>query len=251
MFEKIYLVLTGEDETERPRSRKLLHFLKKDVHEGTPHKIIVSGLSSFNLHPFSSDSSRMARYLLSRVVNKENIILEEKSMDTLGNMIFSHRKLEQLLKKEGGDKEVILITEGFHMNRSKKLFQRIFKDLGRKYNLRFTFIKANTFNISSYYWKRMFKVVIEKIKRGISTKTDIEDFLNKALKVRKRYMFDFFILDMILTDADIFRLKNYNDFKNYLFSLPIYNKKYVAFKKYDMKFSIYAKAIEKLIRKKI
>ena len=65
--------------------------------------------------------------------------------------------------------------------------------------------------------------------------------------IGKKYLIDYILLDLILTDFDIFRLKKYNDYENYLFSLPIYNQKYNPKNKYLIEYSIYAKTINKLI----
>lgn len=249
MLRKIYLILTGEDEHKRPRSKKLLELIRVNNLNNNEYKIVVSGLSGFKLKVDSSESSRLAKYLIERNVLKENIILEEESMDTLGNMIFSHRIIEQLLRQNTINPiEIVLITEGFHMHRSKKLFLKIFQDLKNLNNqISFSFESGNTFGISSFYWKRKLDVIVEKLKRHIKVGGDLKEYLKKWFIVDKRYMLDFMILDMILTDFDIFRLKTYEDYTNFLFSLPIYSEKYKPSHKYLTQYSIYAHAIEHLI----
>lgn len=249
MLKKIYLILTGEDEHKRPRSKKLIELIRVNNLNLDEYKIVVSGLSGFRPNVDSSESSRLGKYLIERNISKESIILEEESMDTLGNMIFSYKIIEELIKENISEPiEIVLITEGFHMHRSKKLFLKIFQDLRNLNNqISFSFQSGNTFGISSFYWKRKLDVIVEKLKRHIKIGGDIKDYLRKWFIIDKRYMLDFMILDIILTDLDIFRLKSYEDYKNFLFSLPVYNEKYKATQKYPIQYSIYAHAIEHLI----
>lgn len=125
MIQEIFLILCGEDECKRPRSKKLLTLLKHSSH----YKIIISGLSSFNLHPNSSESSRLSTYLTNHGISDHDIILEEQSMDTLGNIVFSHKLIEKLLQKYKHISRISLITNNFHLHRSRRLFSRIFKAL--------------------------------------------------------------------------------------------------------------------------
>ncbi len=244
MLKRIFIVLAGEDEKKRPRSKKLLGEIEKSNLDKSEYKIIVCGLSGFDLHPESSSSSKLARFLILHGISEENIILKEESLDTLGDMVFSHEVVEKLLKESSHITEIMLITEGFHMHRSKILFEKVFSDLISRYSLNISFVKANSFNISSFFWKRKALVIAEKLKRNMFLSGDISQYLQKSIKVGKRYVFDLLLQDIILTDIDIFHLKSYDDFKNYLFSLPIYSKKYNASKKYDLTFSVYAKLIE-------
>ncbi|HIH39112.1 TPA: YdcF family protein [Candidatus Woesearchaeota archaeon] len=244
MLKRIFIVLSGEDEEKRPRSKKLLKELEHGNFNQKEYRIIVCGLSGFDLNPESTSSSKLARFLMMHGIRRENIILEEQSIDTLGNMVFSHEIVERLLKESSSVPEIILITEGFHMHRSKLIFQKVFADLVGKYSLVASFVKANSFNISSLFWKRKSLIIVEKLKRHMFLSGDVSEYLQKSIKVGKRYIFDFLLQDIILTDIDIFHLKSYDDFKNYLFSLPIYNKRYRASKKYDLTLSVYAKLIE-------
>jgi len=249
MLKKIYLILCGEDEQKRPRSKKLLELVRLDNINNIEFKIVVSGYSSFNLNANESQSLGLSKYLIENNISKENIILEEESMDTLGNMVFSYKIIESLIRQNNLEKiEIVLITEGFHMERSKKLFLKIFDNIKMvNPNITFDFISANTSNISSFFWRRKLDIIVEKIKRNIDLGEDITDYFKKIILVHKKYMLDYAILDMILTDVDIFRLKTYDDFRNFLFSLPIYNEKYTPTSKYLVRYSIYSSAIEKLI----
>ena len=252
MLKKIYLILCGEDEQKRPRSKKLIEHLRADILNNVEFKVVVSGYSSFNLNAIESESSRLAKYLIEQNISKENLILEEESMDTLGNMVFSYKIIEGLIHQNNLEKiEIILITEGFHMQRSKKLFLKIFENLkSTNSNFSFNFISANTYGISSFFWKRKINIIVEKIKRHLELGKDIKDYLTKFFLVDKKYLLDFAILDMILTDIMLFKLKNYNEYENFLFSLPIYQKKYKPKQKYLIQYSIYAHAIEHFTNKK-
>ncbi len=256
MIKKIYLILCGEDEHKRPRSRKLLELIRNDILNNNEYKIVVSGLSVFNLNPESSESSRLSKYLIKNNVPKENIILEKESLDTLGNMVFSHTIIEQIIRQNPQEPiEITLITEGFHMKRSEELFLKIFNDLKNINNkLTFNFERANTGGISSFFWKRKSKVIIEKIKiqlkirkdikkRHLEPEKDIVDFFKKSSLVSIKYLKDFAALEIILLDIKKFRLKTYEEFENFLFSLPIYNEKYKPKHRYLIKFSLYALAI--------
>ncbi len=252
MLKKIYLILCGEDEQKRPRSKKLIEHLRADILNNVEFKVVVSGYSSFNLNAIESESSRLAKYLIEQNISKENLILEEESMDTLGNMVFSYKIIEGLIHQNNLEKiEIILITEGFHMQRSRKLFLKIFENLKIICpNISFDFISANTSNISSFFWTRKLDIIVEKIKRKMDLGEDITDYFKKIMFVHKKYILDYAILDIILTDADIFQLKTYDNFRNFLFSLPIYDQKYTPTQKYLVRYSIYSTAIAKLINKR-
>lgn len=220
----IYLVLGGEDEIKRPRSKKLLQLVRRSQQQADEYKIIVSGLSSFDTTATTSESSRQAKYLVGHGIPKENIRIEEESLDTLGNLIFSHRIIEQLLTQSTDlPQSIVLITEGFHIHRSKKLLRRIFKDIVEQYPaVRFKFAAANPHTQAKYYWKWL----LQKIRTGV------EDEL---------------ILDVLTVDIDIFKLHSNKDFENYLFSLPVYVTRYKANQPYNMAHSLYARAIQRLL----
>jgi uncharacterized SAM-binding protein YcdF (DUF218 family) len=246
MIKKIYLILGGEDENKRPRTKKLLDLIRNDILNNIDYKIIISGFSWFNLNSTSSESSRIRKYLIEKNISEKNIILEEESLDTLGNMIFSHIIIEKLIRENLNDEiEIILITEGFHMKRSKELFLRIFKDIKYLNNkISFKFESANSLGISSFYWKRKLKVIVSKIKRRFELDKNTPEYFKKIFLINKKYLFNFIILDIILTDFDFFKLKTFEDYEDFLFSLPVYNQKYKPKKKYLIQFSIYGNLIK-------
>ena len=56
------------------------------------------------------------------------------------------------------------------------------------------------------------------------------------------------ILELVLTDFIIFRLSTFSQFKNYLYSLPVYNTIYQAKKKINITASVYSKAIDYMMK---
>lgn len=101
MLKEIYIVLGGEN-SKHPRCKKLIEELinKKTELLNGEIKIILSGKSWFNPHTEITEAKRMKEFLLSSTkisIPKESIILEEESMDTLGNMIYSFNKIRNLL----------------------------------------------------------------------------------------------------------------------------------------------------------
>jgi hypothetical protein len=56
------------------------------------------------------------------------------------------------------------------------------------------------------------------------------------------------ILELVLADFTIFHLSTFNQFKNYLFSLPVYNTIYQAKKRINITASVYSKAIDYMMK---
>ncbi|MBT3407857.1 YdcF family protein [Candidatus Woesearchaeota archaeon] len=251
MLKHIFLILCGEDEHKRPRSLKLLRHIKELKLDESQYKIIVSGLSSFNLHPHMPEYLSLSRFLINHEINPNNIIVEKESLDTLGNMVFSHDIIVKLLKTNFQNKPITisLITENFHMSRSKELFLKIFKDIKHEFRVDFNYISANTFGLSSYYFHRKLNVLCQKFLRKNRLKEDIKDLYEKSASHFKRNLLDFFLMDVILTDIDFYRLHTIYEFKDYLFSLPVYNTKYNPIHRKNINFSLYAKLINLHIKK--
>ncbi len=86
------------------------------LHKQTRLPIIVSGgADNGNI----SDAIFMADFLIKFGVNKENLIIENKSRDTSENAFYiSH------ICKERHFKKVILVTSAYHMQRAKKFFNK-------------------------------------------------------------------------------------------------------------------------------
>ncbi len=98
------------------------------MNKNNPLFIVVGGKGN-KLSPFS-ESKVMKDYLSSKGILKNNIIKEEKSLDTIGNVFFLKRDI--LVKKK--IKNLVVVTSSFHMPRTKIIFNKI---LGSDYNTKF------------------------------------------------------------------------------------------------------------------
>jgi uncharacterized SAM-binding protein YcdF (DUF218 family) len=227
---KIYLILTGEDEKKRPRSNYLIKLIKNTNPKELKHiKIIATGKSGFNNYVHQTESDRMIKYLIKNGIPKEIIINENQAMDTLGNIIFSYEIIENLvldLQKNNVNPieypkcEVNLITERFHLHRSKELFLKLFGTL-KSINpaIEFKFHKNNE-----------------------------TSFLNYFSHHKKRLLEEYAILESLILDSIHYNLQLPQQYKNYLYSLPVYKDIYKG--KMNLTTSLYAKAINMLLHKR-
>lgn len=101
-------------------------------------KILVSGEYSFlynKIKPPFTEAFKMEQYLLEKGIPKSGILKEERSKDTVGNAYYS-KKYVFIPKKE---KEAIIITSDFQVERVKYIFHKIF---GQEYKLKIIGIKS-------------------------------------------------------------------------------------------------------------
>lgn len=111
---------------------------------GTASKMImVGGLS--NVKAKITEAEAMKKYTLKKGVNKNDILKEEKSTDTIGNIFF----VKQNILKPKRWKKLIVVTSDFHMERVKYLLKKI---LGNGYKIRFVKSKAFSIPILIYRW---------------------------------------------------------------------------------------------------
>jgi len=82
--------------------------------------IIISGGKIFKR---SSEAEIAKKLLLSLGVDKDDILIEEKSRDT-----FENAKHVKELTEKHGIKKIILVTSAFHMKRSMLIFDKFFKE---------------------------------------------------------------------------------------------------------------------------
>ena len=98
--------------------------------QGEISNLIMSGASSFfvkkNLKTHEAEA--MSEYAVSRGIKKENIFLEEKSRDTIGNIYFSGK----IIKKNKW-KRIVCVTSCFHFKRAEYLFSKV---MGNKYEIK-------------------------------------------------------------------------------------------------------------------
>ncbi len=103
-------------------------------------RILFCGRHSFlyskNNRPRKTEAQAGKEYLLKIGVPRKNIYLENKSKDTVGNAYYA-KKLYFIPRKE---KEAIIITSDFHLERSMFIFKKIF---GRGYKFKFIATPSN------------------------------------------------------------------------------------------------------------
>ncbi|MBW3020146.1 YdcF family protein [Candidatus Woesearchaeota archaeon] len=239
----IYILLGGEHDS-KPRSKKLLKLVQKN-NQFSPYSVICAGFTSFNTHRAKGESEEMSEYLQKKGIPKENIILENRSLDTLGNLVFSYPIVSHKILQTHDEVKIVLITEGFHMARAKSVFKRLFHPLESS-RVKFEFAKANTMGLSSFFWKRSAKVIFGRLNNFVFPKNAISNLEKNSLQVTKKYVLNFVIMDAIFADIKRFHLKNFSDFKDYMFALPVYNEKYNASDemKHKIKQSLYYNLIK-------
>lgn len=103
-------------------------------------KILFCGRYSFlyskNNRPTKTEAQAGKEYLLKIGIPGKNIYLENKSKDTIGNAYYA-KKLYFIPRQE---KEAIIITSDFHLERSRFIFKKIF---GSGYNFKFIATPSN------------------------------------------------------------------------------------------------------------
>lgn len=102
-------------------------------------RFLVCGKYSFLFDkseaPEITEAELMKRYLIKQGIDKGNIYLENKSMDTISNAYFA--KTEHFLPE--GETEGLVITSEYHIPRVKYIFEKIF---GKGFDLEFKGIKT-------------------------------------------------------------------------------------------------------------
>lgn len=117
-------------ELGRRRVEKAIELYKK-----SPCKIIMSGHSSIDIiDAKKTEASAMEDYAIMHGVDKNDIIKEECSRDTIGNAFFSKEIID--IKKW---KDIIVVTSDFHIARAKYIFNKIFSG-----NYRIKFVSAKS-----------------------------------------------------------------------------------------------------------
>ena len=83
--------------------------------------VVVSGGQGPDEHV--TEARAMADYLMEQGVEEERILLEEASHNTVQNLRYTAR----LLEEEGYDMEqdIVVVSNGFHLTRVRMLFERI------------------------------------------------------------------------------------------------------------------------------
>jgi uncharacterized SAM-binding protein YcdF (DUF218 family) len=100
-----------------------------------------------------SEAEAMSRYLFTRGISKDRLILEDKSTNTDENIINSF----EIINKYNKHANVIAVTSRFHILRSKM----IAKDNGK--SIEGIGVKTKAYLVPSYYLREFFAVVLEFI----------------------------------------------------------------------------------------
>ena len=90
---------------------------------GKIKKILITGGQGLNPTNTSSEAELLKRFLIMTGMPETDILIEEKSVNTRENALFT----KEFLEKNGiaTDQEFVLITSAFHMPRSKKCFDKV------------------------------------------------------------------------------------------------------------------------------
>lgn len=90
---------------------------------GKIKKILITGGQGLNPTNTSSEAELLKRFLIMTGMPETDILIEEKSVNTRENALFT----KAFLEKQGIDieQEFVLITSAFHMPRSKKCFDKV------------------------------------------------------------------------------------------------------------------------------
>jgi len=72
--------------------------------------------------PKITEAQAMKKYLLTKGINPARIYLEMKSLDTVGNAIFS----KEIVRKHKNWRYILLVTSDWHMKRALWIFQKVF-----------------------------------------------------------------------------------------------------------------------------
>ena len=90
---------------------------------GKIKKILITGGQGLNPTNTSSEAELLKRFLIMTGMPETDILIEEKSVNTRENALFT----KEFLEKQGIDikQEFVLITSAFHMPRSKKCFDKV------------------------------------------------------------------------------------------------------------------------------
>lgn len=216
---KIYIVLGGEDNVKRQRTNKLIKEIYKNKNLDFENiKIILSGRAWFRYETNETEAHQMQQYILEKTaIPKSSIILEEESMDTLGNLYFSSKIILELVAKLKEDKynriSINIITEGFHMHRAKHFFNFIFQNWIFRFKTKYNFLSADS----------KFKSTLQKL---------MKPTIDRAVE---------YAIDL---DFKTIPIKNFQDYEDFLFSMPVYRQKYTP-KRRITSYSLYATMIEK------
>ena len=113
--------LSHEAKTRVKKAYKL--FKKNKI-----NKLILSGGFTSRTYPKISEAKAYQQYLIKKGIKRNQLILEERSKDTIGNAIYSKKVINKnkLNKSKNKQKEITLITSNYHLDRALRVFQHIY-----------------------------------------------------------------------------------------------------------------------------
>ena len=126
------LVLGGEDRTQWHRSRAAVGYYRACLAAGgaLPRLVVTGGTLARQLGAADRDSKAlvmvlseaawMARFMQAQGVPAAHILQEAQALDTLGNVA-----LGGALAAHHGLQRLVVVSDDFHLWRSKKLFERV------------------------------------------------------------------------------------------------------------------------------
>ena len=121
------LVLGGEDRDHWPRSRAALRCYVACQAAGAPlPRLIVSGgallpcVGADGRAVEATEAACMMQFLQAQGVPAEHVLQEARAQDTLGNVAWGGA-----LARRHGLRRVALVSDDFHLWRSRRLFERV------------------------------------------------------------------------------------------------------------------------------
>ncbi|HLC22272.1 MAG TPA: YdcF family protein [Candidatus Nanoarchaeia archaeon] len=131
MVSDVIIVLGGGVTKEGTPTGSSLARIKKTVElfqECAASYVLMSGAYSNKISytPMKTEAQAMKDYAMQLGIPEEKIILEEFSMETVGNAYFSRE-----IVKEKSWKSLLIVTSDFHVERTAYIFQKTF---GTKYS---------------------------------------------------------------------------------------------------------------------
>lgn len=110
------------DGTPRPALQRRLDRALQELAADPRAVVVVTGGAVWNA---SSEAAAMKRYLVEHGVDPARVVLEDQARLTLENAELSAPLVQRI-----GAKKLTLVTERYHMNRSRKLFDSALAEAG-------------------------------------------------------------------------------------------------------------------------
>ncbi|MBI4895209.1 MAG: YdcF family protein [Candidatus Aenigmarchaeota archaeon] len=130
-------------------------------------KIIMSGHSSIEIiDAKKTEAQAMEDYAIMHGVNKEYIIKEESSRDTIGNAFFS----KEIIDKNKWT-SLVVVTSDFHITRSSYIFKKIFSG-----SYKIKLVSVTSLEDRSKKEKELLEIT-KKLLENISNEKQLKEFI--------------------------------------------------------------------------